>query len=219
MDSNFWHQRWATNQIGFHLGEVNKALLKYWPAIASVKGQRIFVPLCGKTLDIVWLLQQGADVIAVELSEIALDELAADISNQLSLAIEKRSDGDKIIYEADKLTLICGDFFALSSEDVGSVDWSYDRAALVALPQEMRQQYSQHLCFISDNAPQLLITLNYRQDEMAGPPFSLIEQEVRTLYRGNYQVELQESRELIDQEPKFKQRGVTSFKQDVYLLR
>lgn len=219
MDSEFWHERWENNQIGFHLNEVNKVLLKYWPVMQLEQGQRVFVPLCGKTLDIIWLLQQGVEVVGVELSEIALDELAADISDQLQLIIEKDKRGDKIFYQADKLTLISGDFFALSSQDIGPVDWIYDRAALVALPQEMRQQYSQHLRLISDHAPQFLVTLNYDQNEMAGPPFSVAEQEVVSLYQDNYQIALQESREIIDQEPKFKQRGVSSFKQDVYFLR
>ena len=219
MDSEFWHERWENNQIGFHLNEVNKVLLKYWPAMQLEQGQRVFVPLCGKTLDIIWLLQQGVEVVGVELSEIALDELAADISDQLQLNIEKHKRGDKIFYQADKLTLISGDFFALSSQDIGSIDWIYDRAALVALPQEMRQHYSQHLRLISDHASQFLVTLNYDQNEMAGPPFSVAEQEVVSLYQDNYQISLQESREIIDQEPKFKQRGVSSFKQDVYFLR
>lgn len=219
MDSGFWHECWENNQTGFHLDEVNKVLLKYWPDMQLNDGQRVFVPLCGKTLDIIWLLQQGVEVVAVELSEIALDELAANISQQLNLMIEKSTDGERSIYRADKLTLIAGDFFALTAQDIGKIDWTYDRAALVALPEEMRADYCRHLMAISVKAPQFLVTLDYDQNEMAGPPFAVSQPEVNHHYQSHYQLELLESREIIDQEPKFRERGVSSFKQDAYFLR
>lgn len=218
MQNEFWHERWEKQQIGFHLDEVNKVLLKYWPAMQAGSGSRVLVPLCGKTLDIVWLLQQGHAVVGIELSEIALDELAAIITAELQLDIEKSRDGDQVFYRADKLLLIAGDFFAVKPQQLGKVDVVYDRAALVALPKPMRDDYCRHLWQLSQQAPQLLVTFTYDQQQMPGPPFAVLPQEVEQQYQPYYHAGLQEQREIIDTEPRFRERGVTSFLQDVFIL-
>lgn len=218
MQSDFWHERWENQQIGFHLDEVNKVLLKYWPRLEANKGDRVLVPLCGKTLDIIWLLQQGYQVVGVELSEIALDELAAMISAELGIAIEKHREGEVHIYRGDNLLLIAGDFFALSPQQIGNIDYVYDRAALVALPPQMRVDYCRQLMLLSARAPQLLVAFSYDQERMPGPPFAVTPAEVTEHYQQEYHADLKEQREIIEMEPKFRQRGVTSFVQDVFIL-
>lgn len=219
METEFWHERWENRQTGFHLDEVNKVLLKYWPAFDVAEGSRVFVPLCGKTLDIVWLLQQGMSVVGAELSEIALDELAATIETELGITITKSIDGGFCWYRGDKVLLIGGDFFQLAAEDIGAIDLIYDRAALIALPELMRVEYATQLKALTNNAEQFLVTLNYDQSRMDGPPFSVTEGEVQQHYQDFYRMTALESREIIDQEPRFKEKGLTSFKQDVYRLQ
>lgn len=224
MHSEFWHDKWSKKEIGFHLDEVNKVLLKYWPDMHLATGSKVLLPLCGKTLDLFWLRQAGYGVVGIELSEIALDELAAQLTAELDIAIEKNREGEQVFYRGDGVLLIAGDFFNVSRELLqrelgGDIDAVYDRAALVALPESMRRQYSQHLHALSHGAPQMLVTLDYDQSQMDGPPFALSDAEVHAHYDALYTLTLAEERELIEQEPRFKARGLTSFKQRLYFLR
>ncbi len=146
-------------------------------------GQRVFVPLCGKTLDIHWLLAQGLQVIGSELSQLAVDALFID----LKLTPEITQVGPLMHYRAANIELFQGDFFALSQAQLGPVNAVYDRAALIALPDEMRTLYSQQLMKITGMAPQLLISFEYDQSLVPGPPFSVSKQEVSAHYEAHYQ--------------------------------
>lgn len=223
MQHSFWHEKWKSNQIGFHLDETNKLLIKHWPSLGVPKGCTVFVPLCGKTLDLVWLRSEGYSVIGVELSEIALDELADSITETLGLEVTKTTleqEGLTAKYEADGVLLYAGDFFALTRSILGDVTAVYDRAALVALPADMRVEYCHHLQEITQQAPQLIFSFDYDQNVMSGPPFSVPAVELHMNYHSYYKnIELLEIREIIEHQPNFKERGLTSFKQLVYLLR
>ncbi|ASP39154.1 thiopurine S-methyltransferase [Bacterioplanes sanyensis] len=216
MQSEFWHEKWQKQEIGFHLDEVNKVLLKYWPTLNARPGQTVLVPLCGKSLDVVWLRQQGLTVIGVELSELAIAELADTISTELQLPVEREQQEQAVVYRMPGVTLIAADFFDLSP--MAHVDWVYDRAALVALPEAMRRDYARQLRAVSGCAPQLLVTLDYHQPSMSGPPFALSDEEVQQHYSSHYHIEVLESRELIEQEPRFRERGLDSFIQRTYKL-
>lgn len=183
MDHDFWHQRWQQQHIGFHLREVNPFLLAHFQALQLQPGQRILVPLCGKTLDIHWLLAQGLQVAGVELSALAVDALFAE----LNLVPQITQTGTLNQYRAGNLEIFQGDFFALDQPLLGQVDAVYDRAALIALPAAMRKQYSQHLIDLTHSAPQLLISFAYDQALIPGPPFSVSQQEVRAHYQAHYQ--------------------------------
>ncbi len=223
MHSDFWHDKWERMEIGFHLNEVNSILLKYWPAMNIPAGNTVLVPLCGKTLDLVWLRSQGYGVVGIELSEIALDELAQMLRDELQLSIEKTrlqlNGEDAALYRGEGVLLIGGDFFAVTPELTGPIHAVYDRAALVALPPAMRMDYCRHIRLLSDHAPQLLVTFEYDQDVTSGPPFAVPDDEVRTHYAAHYaQLDCVDDRELIEQEPKFRAKGLTSFRQLVYRL-
>jgi len=183
MHHDFWHQRWQNQQIGFHLNEVNPFLLAHFQALKLQPGQRILVPLCGKTLDIHWLLTQGLQVVGVELSALAVDALFAE----LNLVPEITQAGALKHYRTAQLAVSQGDFFALDQSLLGPVDAVYDRAALIALPNEMRRQYCQHLINLTHTAPQLLISFAYDQSLVPGPPFSVSQEEVGTHYQADYQ--------------------------------
>ncbi len=186
MNADFWLQKWQKNEIGFHQSEVNSLLAKYFDKLSLPNNGRVFLPLCGKSLDIAWLLSKGCRVTGVELSQIAIEQLFVALKVQ-----PKVTKLDKLeLYSAPHLDIFVGDFFELSHQILGAVDATYDRAALVALPEEMRKRYTTHLAEITETAPQLLLTFEYDQSVMQGPPFSVGADEVQQHYRDIYQLSL-----------------------------
>ncbi len=186
MDSTFWHQKWEKNEIGFHQRAVNPLLAEYINALSLTEGARLFLPLCGKTLDIAWLLSKGYRVAGAELNKPAVEQLF------IELGVEPRISklGNLDCYSAENIDIFVGDIFDLSRETLGCVDAIYDRAALVALPDEMRKQYRSHLLEITRIAPQLLLTFEYDQTVMQGPPFSISCDDVKQYYSDNYSLSL-----------------------------
>lgn len=182
MDTQFWHRRWENNEIGFHEDAPNPLLVKHVAKLAPAQGSRVFLPLCGKTLDIHWLLASGYQVCGVELSKIAVEQLFAD----LGVRPEISRHGELERYRASAIDIFTGDIFCLTSQLLGPVDASYDRAALVALDGELRDRYAAHVTQITRRAPQLLVCYEYAQDQMAGPPFSIGGDEVRRMYGDHY---------------------------------
>jgi len=189
MDTQFWHRRWENNEIGFHEHVPNALLIKHVAELALAQGSRVFLPLCGKTLDIHWLLAHGFRVCGVELSRIAVEQLFAD----LRLTPEITRHGALARYRAPAIDIYAGDIFCLSSQLLGPVDATYDRAALVALDGDLRDRYAAHLIQITQRAPQLLICYEYAQSLMAGPPFSIGAGEVRRQYGDHYALSLVET--------------------------
>ncbi|GBR54789.1 thiopurine S-methyltransferase [Acetobacter pomorum] len=190
MDAQFWNVKWQKNQIGFHLPSVNPLLVKHFSVLNLHKGARIFVPLCGKTLDIHWLLQREMDVVGIELSQIAVEQLFSELG--ISPRISNITSG-MLCFEAENICIFVGDIFALSSQLLGDVHAIYDRAALIALPQVMRATYAKHLMNISNKAQQLLVTLEYDQSLMKGPPFSVNQKEIQKYYGADYAIKCLES--------------------------
>ncbi len=186
MVAGFWHQKWKNNEIAFHESETNPLLVKYFRKLSLVKNSRVFLPLCGKTLDISWLLSNGFRIAGAELSKIAIEQLFT------TLGVEPRIStvGEIDHYSEKNIDIFVGDIFHLSNKMLGPVDAIYDRAALVALPKEMRNQYTTLLTKITDTAPQLLICYEYNQSIMDGPPFSISNEEVNQLYKDSYDLTL-----------------------------
>jgi thiopurine S-methyltransferase len=178
MDHNFWHTKWEKGEIGFHQSEANPLLVSNFEALSLEKGSRVFLPLCGKTLDIPWLLSKGFLVAGAELSKIAVQQLFNDMG---VTPIVSSLDAFEH-YSADGIDIYVGDIFHLSRNLLGPIDAVYDRAALVALPAEMRAKYSAHLAEITDRASQLLICFEYDQELQPGPPFSVTPEEVNRHY-------------------------------------
>lgn len=183
MHADFWHQRWAHRQIGFHLDHVNPHLQEHLPSLGLQPGSRLLLPLCGKTLDIHWLLAQGHAVTGIELSEIAVTELFAECQRTPTIT----ACGPLRHYQADRLEIWHGDVFALAPSQIGKVDAIYDRAALVALPADLRGAYTRQLIRLAHAAPQLLVSLAYDQSQHSGPPFSVPATEIQTHYAAHYQ--------------------------------
>ncbi|WP_309390770.1 thiopurine S-methyltransferase [Chelatococcus sambhunathii] len=192
MDETFWRDRWRENRLGWHQPQSHPMLVRRLAALGLEAGSRVFLPLCGKTLDVGWLLGQGFRVAGAELVETAIEQLFAELGVEPEIA----QAGASLRYGADGIDIFVGDLFDLTAETLGPVDAVYDRAALVALPAETRRAYAVHLAEITNRAPQLLITFDYDQDRMEGPPFSVTEEEVRALYAGDFEIDLLESAEV-----------------------
>lgn len=210
MDPNFWHQRWEKNEIAFHEGKPNALLVQYLHELSLAKGRRIFLPLCGKTRDISWLLSNGYRVAGAELSQLAIEQLFMDLGLQPDIS----GVGKVQLWSATHIDIFVGDIFALSRERLGPVDAVYDRAALVAMPETMRPHYTAHLTKLTNNAPQLLICYHYDQRVMDGPPFSISDEEVNRYYRGSYDLRL-----LVSADVAGGLKGKCPAKEQVWLLR
>ena len=182
MDPNFWHQRWEKNEIAFHEGKPNALLVQYLNELSLAKGRRIFLPLCGKTRDISWLLSNGYRVAGAELSQLAIEQLFMDLGLQPDIS----GAGEVHQWSAQHLDIFVGDIFDLTREILGPVDAVYDRAALVALPEAMRSRYTAHLKAITGMAPQLVIGYEYDQTVLEGPPFSVTPDELHRHYDDIY---------------------------------
>lgn len=186
MKHDFWHQKWEKNEIGFHLHEANPLLIKNFSTLNLKQNARIFLPLCGKTMDIAWLLSQGYRVAGAELSAIAIE----DLFNNLHLTPSIKNIGSITHYSATNIDMFVGDIFNVTPAMLGNVDAVYDRAALVALPEEMRKQYSAHLMALTSKAAQLLICFEYDQSLHDGPPFSICANTVKQHYQSTYDLVL-----------------------------
>tara|TARA_R110002153_G_scaffold10418_1_gene41135 strand:+ start:10938 stop:11570 length:633 start_codon:yes stop_codon:yes gene_type:complete len=184
MKESYWHQKWADNDIAFHENDGNPLLKRHFSLLNLAISSRVFIPLCGKTLDIAWLLSKGYQVVGAELSQFAVQELFKNLGIEPSVSKNGKFDH----YQAVNLDIFVGDIFNLSTDIIGSVDAIYDRAALVALPVELRIKYTHHLIEITNKAPQLLICFEYDQSDMAGPPFSIKHENIQQYYSQDYAI-------------------------------
>lgn len=215
MDPDFWNERWQANQIGFHQNEINPYLVRFWPQLGIERGQRVFVPMCGKSLDMLWLKQQGNPVTGVEISRIAVEAFYTE--NGIMPVVGRSGAFIRCVFE--DLELLCGDFFALTKADVGEISVIYDRAALIALPAAMRRDYVTRLASLMPAGVRgLLITLDYNQEEMEGPPFSVPEREVTQLFEGVFPVRHLCTTEVLKETPRFMEKGLTRLSEQVYRL-
>ncbi len=215
MEAEFWTEMWQRGRIPFHEGCPNRALVRHFERLGSAPGDEVLVPLCGKALDMAWLLERGRRVLGVELSPIAVEAFFAEhgiaSSRERAGAFERHHGGGA--------TLLCGDLFDLRPEDLAGVGAVYDRAALVALPAERRRRYVEHLIgALPEGVPWLLVTLEYPPGELQGPPFSVDEREVRALFAGHRLVERLDSEDILERSPGLAERGARALLEHTFLI-
>lgn len=216
MDNQEWHDRWTDNRIGFHQTRISPYLAPHWPALGQAQGAGVFVPLCGKSLDLLWFADQGHKVLGIEISDIAVQAFFTE--NDLPYAREKLAAFEA--FRSGRIKLLCGDFFDLTREDLAGVSAVFDRASLVAFPLSLRKAYARHLWnTLPPDARILLITLEYPEHEMQGPPFSVRTPEVDELFADHYDIDQLESREILDKEPHFRKKGLSTLTERIYQLR
>ncbi|AZC19830.1 thiopurine S-methyltransferase [Pseudomonas sp. CMR5c] len=215
MQADFWHKRWERDQIGFHLAQVNPYLQQYWPGLGLADQARVLVPLCGKSLDLAWLASRGHQVLGIELSEKAVE----DFFREHQLQPQVSQQGVFKVYAHGAIQLWCGDIFALAAEDVAGCTALYDRAAMIALPRQMRQRYAAHINGLLPHGSRgLLITMDYDQAQLDGPPFAVLDDEVRESLEGSWQLQVETERDILGESWKFLQGGVTRLVERVYRL-
>lgn len=223
MEIDFWLERWERNETGFHQQTVNPYLRYFYgqqgPAVEQREKLKVFVPLCGKSSDMLWLSQNNYRVFAVECSDRAVKAFFTENALNYSFA---EKDG-KALYISNDLAapieVFRGDFFSLQQGDIEDITDVFDRASLVALPQDMRKQYVHKMTELQKPGTRnLLVTLSYDQAEMDGPPFSVTEENVIDLYADHFSVEKLCFKETINDEQRFRQRGLSSLVETVFKL-
>ena len=210
MDGSYWHRKWEKNEIAFHESEANPLLVTYFSDLCLHEGKRVFVPLCGKTRDIYWLLSHNYRVAGAELSSIAVEQLFSELGVEPNITVIDQVSR----YSANKIDIFVGDIFTLSRGVLGQIDAIYDRAALVAFPEPLRDRYTEHLIKITDRASQLLISYEYDQRLLDGPPFSVSPEEVARQYQESYELNL-----LAKTEVKGGLKGKCAAVENVWLLK
>lgn len=206
MDVEFWEQRWQLGEIGFHQKQVHRFLVNLLSRLQLEPGVRVLVPLCGKSLDLVWLAEQGFEVVGVELSRLAVEAFFAE--QQLDPQRSRR--GPFEVWQQGRIELLEGDLFDVSVQTCGPFGAIYDRAALVALPEELRPRYAAKLAeLLPSGGELLLVSYAYRQEEMTGPPFTVPFSEIRQLFGGAFRVELLHDEDALALHPGLQERGVS----------
>lgn len=213
MDLKFWRDRWQSNQIGFHQSEYNRWLVKYWPRLDVPDGSTVFVPMCGKSLDMRWLVSCGHRVRGIELVDLAIEAYFEEGSEPY----ERETDGRLTKFRGPSTTILCGDFFDLTAADLAGTSAVFDRGALVALSPNMRRRYVDHLLrVVPDGTQILLVTLEYDQHLVAGPPFSVLPEEVTAHFEERCSIQPLESECTSELPPKFAAQGVERAVEAVY---
>ena len=194
MEHQFWHEKWGADELGFHQDDFNPVLIRNWCHLDTPAGGKVFVPLCGKSRDMAWLMALGHGVLGVELSEIA----AQSFFEENALVAERDEVGAFVRYRAGPVEIYCGDFFLLEAAWLSDVIAVYDRASLIALPAGMRAEYTGRMrALLRPGVRMLLLTLIYRDGQINAPPFRVFKEEVDALYNPWCEVELLEESETV----------------------
>ena len=206
----FWHDRWKNQLTRWHRAEYNDLMLKHWPSLNAPDGSEVLVPLCGKSLDMLWLAEQGYSIVGLEMVEQAIHTFF----NENQLSPESTQFGKLVKHSSPPFTIFQGDVFALEAGTVQADAW-YDRAAMVAIPPSTRESYVQQIRQqTKPGAVGLLITLTYPQHEGDGPPFSLTDEDAFSLFSEGFEIERLEIIDVSDE----KDRRVSSVTSSVFKI-
>jgi len=209
-----WAGRWRDRRLGFHKSGVHDDLLTHQERFLGDGNHRVLVPLCGKSVDMVWLAKQGNSVVGVEWVEAGVREFFAEHE----ISPEITSHGPFTSFTAGAITILCGDVLTLNDAPIEPFDRIWDRAALVALPPDTRQSYVATLRAAA--APGTLVLQNsftYEQSRMSGPPFSVSAEDIGRLYDG-CEIELLQERDDLATIP-FTDYGHEYWLTSTYLIR
>jgi len=231
MDAEYWQQKWDEEKIGFHQADTNKRLVTFWPQVSFAERSRakpsgavqescVFVPLCGKSLDMLWLHKQGHQVLGIELS----DKAVQAFFSENHLGYDTRQDGQFTYYvgngDALGITIMVGDYFALTPDHCQPCDAFYDRASMIAMPPDMRERYTDHLATLMPAGSEgLLLTISYDQSRMQGPPFSVTSESVQKLLGNTFNIKRLAFFCGPERLGNLRDRGLETLEERVYLLK
>ena len=215
-DNPLWLQFWRDQRDDFHQEAVNPLLIKFWPSLKLARDSRVFVPLCGKSLDMIWLLQQGYEVVGVELSPVAVQAFFQENKFKPS----RKKQGKFTVWRHGKLSILCGDYFSLTEADIGPIDMVYDRAALTALPEVIRAHYVSHLRrIIPDNCTIFLLTTEDAEANQTLAQTLGVAEEISALYRRNFTIDLAHVDSVFELNPDAPDQSAERTEYKVYCLR
>ena len=214
-DNELWQQSWRDREIGFHQKTTNSHLIKFWPNLGLTASDRVVVPLCGKSLDLLWLAAQGHTVIGVELSPLA----ARAFFRENRIQASRRQVGEFVLWEHGRISILCGDFFQLCAADLGDIAAVFDRASLTALPDEIRADYLAHLRKILPVACKILLltTEEPEEGETQGQAFAVAD-EIASLYTSAFAIELSHVESIFEDDPDPMIKQQIRVEQKVYIL-
>ena len=212
MKTEFWRQCWREGRTPWHEGIPNARLRTHFDRLDLRPGERVFVPLCGKSEDMWWLHERGAQVLGIDLSPLA----ARAFLQAHGLAFTETRGRRFTMLERPGFRLLAGDFFRLRAADLAGVAAVYDRAALVALPAPMRRRYAERLAGLLA-APILLVSLEYPEGEIEGPPFPVREPEIRALFGARRRVAHLGEEDVLESSG-LRKRGLTRLHEHGYLI-
>lgn len=220
MEAAYWQKAWSENRIGFHQKNINKRLVNHWPSLELADGAWVFVPLCGKSTDMLWIAEQGHPVLGVELSAKAAE--AFFIDNKLAYSV-RELDGFEIYTAKHSVVVIeiwAGDFFDLTPDHLAQCAAYYDRAAMIAMTEGLRADYAKHLeLLMSTGSRALLLVISYDQDKMKGPPFSVSDENVRKLLGEAFDICELEHYSGAQRLGNLSDRGLETLDERVYLMK
>lgn len=220
MEAEYWLQRWREGRTGWHHDKPMPLLVQHWASTGVPAGTRVLVPLCGKSLDMLWLAQHGFDVLGVELSQLAIEAFLAE--NRLHATSSADAHGTRYTVSnapGGRIELVNGDVFDLPAAVLAACGAFYDRAASIALPPDLRTRLAGDVYGkLPAGARGLLITLDYPAGEMDGPPFSVDAANVHALFHASWDVRQLERRDILASQPSFSEGGVTALHTGVYAL-
>lgn len=215
MESDFWHERWQRNELGWHRDDTHPLLKRYWRELKVDSTAAVLVPLCGKSRDLLWLAELGHPVLGVELSALGAEAFFAENGLTASVA----DDPPFRRYRSERIEILCGDFFALARGHLTDIGALYDRGALVALPPELRERYVTHIQkLLSTSWTGLLITFDYLQQDMCGPPFSVDASEVARHFGATHRIDRLATIDALEENPRFRERGLARMDEMVFAL-
>ncbi|MGH8124500.1 MAG: thiopurine S-methyltransferase [Rhodanobacteraceae bacterium] len=221
MDTEYWLKRWREGRTGWHHAEVMPLLAGHWPGLDAPAGSRVLVPLCGKSVDMLWFSRRGMHVLGVDVSPVAIESFLAE--NHLHA--RTRSGADGIHYAitnspgGGEIEIINGDIFSIDPATLAGCNALYDRAGTIALPAASRERLAREVYVkLPAGSHGLLIALDYPEGEMQGPPFSVDEAEVHRLFGSHWSIDLLERRDILASQTSFFEQGVTALHTGVYAL-
>ena len=186
MKKEFWAARWSEGLIGFNQAEANDYLKKHWPALGLDSSARVLVPLCGKSVDLLWLRAQGHAVVGVEF----VDQAIHDFFNDHKIPFEPTALGWRATDHGPPLTLVRHDFLTLQPQQIGAFDAFYDRASVVALPPEMQAGFGRALgTMLKPHSQSLLLSFEYPPAQRQGPPFATDYEQLKEILGINFEIE------------------------------
>ncbi len=215
-DNELWQQCWRDSETeDFHQPAVNANLIKFWPGLGLSASDRVFVPLCGKSLDLLWLASQGHPVVGVELSPIAVGAFFAESR----LAATSTRDGKFTRWQSGRIDILCGDFFDLTAADLGDITVVFDRASLTALPEELRHAYLAHLRkILPDQCRMFLLTTEEPDDDETQDQAFAIADEITSLYTLAFDIQLRHVESILEPAPEPSGEPPVRIEHKVYLL-